>query len=177
MDMNNTLYCSSDGTDQVFKVPLSNGSRSIKDAAGNGIRGAQPQMLNSPNGIFVDIKLSLYVADCGNNRIQRFQFGQDKGITIPVNGTTGIIPLRCPNGITQDADCYLFVTDHSNHRIVGQGPTEFRCLVGCSEQTSVPSQLQSPRSLAFDSDGNIFVSDMDGGRIQQFLLTTNSCGK
>ncbi len=76
-----------------------------------------------------------------------------------------------------DADRYLFITDYNNHRIISTGPNGFRCSVGCFGYGSAANELYEPRSLSFDSSGNIFVTDTGNQRIQKFVLSTNSCCK
>jgi DNA-binding beta-propeller fold protein YncE len=126
----------------------------------------------------VDIKFNLYVADCGNNRIQLFQFDQLNGTTVPIIGTTETITLSCPTGLVLDGDGYLFITDYNNNRIVGSGTNGFRCIAGCTGSNgSASNQLYYPRGLSFDSYGNIYVVDGYNNRIQKFFLATNSCGK
>jgi hypothetical protein len=136
-------------------------------------------MLNYPQGIFVDINLDLYVADCRNNRIQLFQSEQLDAITVAGSGSLNTtISLNCPTGVVLDADGYLFIVDSGNNRIVGSGSDGFRCLVGCSNSTgSASNQLDGPRTLSFDSYGNMFVTDYGNNRIQKFSLLTNSYGK
>jgi DNA-binding beta-propeller fold protein YncE len=142
-------------------------------AAGNGSSGSESHMLSSPRGIYVNLYFNLYVADCGNNRIQLFPTGQLIGTTLTQN-----VPLNCPTGIVSDADDYLFIVDSNHHRIIEVRPNGFRCLLGCSGVAgSLPNQLNFPQSMAFDSYGNIFVSDRSNNRIQVFNLATNSCGK
>jgi hypothetical protein len=66
--------------------------------------------------------------------------------------------------------------DYGNDCIIGSGPNGFQCIAGCSgSYGSAPDQLHDPLNLAFDSYGNIFVTDSN--RIQKFILATNSCGK
>ncbi|CAF1654288.1 unnamed protein product, partial [Adineta ricciae] len=61
-------------------------------------------------------------------------------------------------------------------RIVGSGPLGFRCIVGCSGSSgSALNQLQGPRSLAFDTDGNLYVSDRENDRIMTYTLFNSSC--
>ncbi|CAF5174511.1 unnamed protein product, partial [Rotaria magnacalcarata] len=133
-------------------------------------------MLNSPDGIFVDSNLNLYVVDSGNNRIQKFKNGELNSTTVCGNGAPDTIELKSPTSLVLDAGGYLFVVDSDNHRIIGSGPTGFRCLVGCSGSSGLAfDQLSNPKSLAFDSYGNMFVTDMNNDRIQMFLLATNSC--
>ncbi len=178
IDTNSNLYCSMQNAHQVVKRPLSSSSiNNTLIAAGTGCSGSAPHMLFNPRGIFVDSSLGLYVADCGNNRIQYFKSGELNGVTVFGNRFTEDIKLNCPNGIVLDADGYIFIVDSNNHRIIGSGPDGFRCLVGCFGAGSTQDQLYYPQALSFDSYGNIFVADMGNARIQKFLLSTNSCGK
>jgi DNA-binding beta-propeller fold protein YncE len=147
-------------------------------AAGTGVAGSASNELFSPVGIFVDNNLDLYVADCGNNRVQLFESGESNGITVA--GSTSpnpTISLFCPTGVVLDADKYLFIVDAANHRVVASGPNGFRCLVGCYGQGSQSNQLSSPFSLSFDRSDNMFVTDQDNHRIQKFLYLKESCGK
>ena len=81
-------------------------------------------------------------------------------------------------GVMLDADGYLFIVDQGNNRIVGSGPLGFRCIVGCSGSSgSALNQLQGPRSLAFDTYGNLYVSDRENDRIMAYTLFNSSCGK
>ncbi len=178
VDIYENLYCSLGDLHQVIQK-LANGSiNATRIIAGNGTKGSTSNMLNSPRGIFLNTKLDLYVADCKNNRIQLFPFGQLNGITVASNNSMGNIALNCPTAIVLDADEYLFIADSNNHRIIGSGYNGLQCLVGCSGVNGSASyQLASPRRISFDSGGNIFIIDRSNRRIQKFLLATNSCGK
>ena len=163
IDIANNLYCSKEQEHQVIKLSINNDSISTDTIA----------LLNYPNGIFVDINFDLYVADSGNDRIQLFQYGDFKGITVAGNKALGTIGLNFPTGIVLDADGYLFIADTNNHRIIRSEPNGFRCLIGCSTYDSESDQLYKPRTLWFDSYGNMFVFNDINNRIQKFLLTTN----
>jgi hypothetical protein len=178
VDRNNTLYCSMTSRHTIIKRSFYLASNTTIIVAGNGSAGSVPSMLNSPQGIFLTITADLYVADCGNNRVQLFPFGQLNGVTVAGNGVSGTIALSCPAAIALDADGYLFIVDQNNHRVVGAGPTGFRCIVGCSAQSgSTLFQLQFPSYLAFDADGNLFVSDAGNSRVQKYILGSNACSK
>jgi hypothetical protein len=178
IDINNTLYCSMSGLHQVVTESLDSISNMITIVAGIGCAGATSYMLDSPQGIFVDINFDLYVADCNNDRIQLFKTDQLNATTIAGNGATNTTTLHCPTAIVLDAENYLFIADSHNNRIIGSGPNGFRCLVGCSRVVGSSSDtLNTPQSMAFDSYGNIFVTDLYNSRIQKFILTNNTLGK
>ncbi|CAF1127817.1 unnamed protein product [Adineta steineri] len=179
VDINNTLYCSMPERHQVAKRSLNDAEMASDSvAAGMSRPGSNSYLLNSPLGIFVDVNLDLYVADCKNHRVQLFQPGGSEGITVA--GSTSpnpTITLLCPSGIILDAEKYLFIADQNNNRIVGSDVNGFRCLVGCYEVGSQSNQLSRPSSFSFDHSGNIFVTDQNNHRIQKFQYIEESCGK
>jgi DNA-binding beta-propeller fold protein YncE len=133
-------------------------------------------MLFEPRGIFVNTNLDLYVADYANHRIQLFPPGQFNGLTVA--NTSNTITLNYPTGVVLDADNYLYIVDQDESRILGSGPNGLRCLVGCDTgRGSASNQLKSPQRLAFDSFGNIYVTDTYNYRIQKFVLSSNTCSK
>lgn len=177
VDITNTLYCSIRSNHYVVKKWLNDGKSTSAIIAGRDNAGSNSELLNSPRGIFVDINLDLYVADCGNNRVQLFKLGQIFASTVAGNGAPTTITLSCPTGVVLDGDKSLYIVDSQNHRIVGSSSNGFRCIIGCFGRGSQSNQLNNPSHMAFDSDGNIFVTDLDNKRIQKFPLATNSCSK
>ncbi|CAF4104041.1 unnamed protein product, partial [Adineta steineri] len=175
IDIGGNLYCSLKNLHQVVKLLLNNATTIPTIAAGNGSAGSLSNMLNSPQGIYVDSNSNLYIADSANNRIQFVQTGQLDGVTVVGNGSSGNITLNYPTGIVLDANGYLFIVDSYNHRIVASSYYGFRCIVGCSGGGSSASQLSFPQSLAFDSYGNMYVTDRNNSRVQQFTFQTSSC--
>jgi len=147
--------------------------------AGNGSHGSTSNMLNSPNGIFVDTNFDLYVADYENNRIQLFRLGQINGTTVAGDTSANLtISLYYPTNVILDGNKYLFITDSGNHRIIGSDENGFRCIVACSMSSgSTSNKFIYPRSIAFDSFGNLFVVDRNNHRIQKFCLSTNFCNR
>ena len=177
IDSNSTLYCSISSLHQVVKLSLKDSTNTPEIVAGGYSSGLNSYLLTSPRGIFVDLDFNLYVADCGNNRVQRFHPGQVNATTVAGNSPIENLPLDCPTAVVLDADDNLFIVDNGNHRIIEVTPNTSRCVVGCSGNGSSSSQLSHPTTLSFDSYGNIFVTDQDNDRIQKFSLATNSCGK
>ena len=177
VDIMNIIYCSMADNHQVIAKSLSNASSTSTIMAGIDCPGALSNMLYSPKGIFVDINFDLYVADCGNDRVQLFRSGQRNGTTLAGATAKGTITLNCPYDVVLDADNYLFIVDSNNHRIIGSGPDGFRCIIGCFGYGSALNQLYYPQSMAFDSYGNIFVIDTSNNRVQKFIVSRNSCSK
>lgn len=176
VDIKDDLYCSIRELHQVVAKLINSIADVFRIAAGIGCPGSASDMLHLPSGIFVNINFDLYIADCGNDRIQLFQSNPLNGTTVVGRGAVRTISLNCPTGVILDADNYLFIVDGGNHRIIGSGPTGFRCLIGCSGSSgSGSNQLNNPWSISFDSHSNIFVTDRNNHRIQKFILASNSC--
>ncbi|CAF1085187.1 unnamed protein product [Adineta steineri] len=146
VDINNTLYCSISEHNQVVKISLNDSVMSSNHVtAGTGIPGSASNQLRGPRGIFVDINLDLYVADCENHRVQLFQLGESNGITVAGRLTyPPTTSLDCPSGVALDADKHLFITDQNNHRIVCSSMNGFRCLFGCYGVGPQSNQLDIP---------------------------------
>ena len=179
VDIYNDFYCSTELPHIVTKKLMIDNANTTIFVAGSAIAsGLTSDWLFQPRGIFVNINLDLYVADCGNHRIQLFRSGERNGTTIAGQGAPGTITLDSPTGIVLDANDNIFIVEHRNHRVVRSTPGGFRCILGCTSTFGFGSnQLNYPHALSFDSNGNIFVADTFNNRIQKFLLATNSCGK
>ena len=177
-DLNSNIYCSFSASHVVLRRSLNMSYNAMVVVAGNGSAGSTSLMLNSPRGILITLSLSLYVADCGNNRVQLFPVGQLNGTTVAGSGASGTITLNCPVAITLDGYGYLYIVDQNNHRVVGATINGFRCVVGCAGSGgSAAFQLQLPRSLAFDTSGSLMVGDWGNGRIQEFTLAVKYCSE
>jgi hypothetical protein len=178
VDSASYLYCSSPLSHRVIKTSLNQPNNQTIIVAGTGCSGSAANMLSSPQGIFVTVNLDLYVADCGNNRVQRFDYGQLDAITVAGSGANGTITLQCPMSVIMDADGYLFISDRRNHRVVGSSELGFRCIVGCSGTSNfTSSHLSYPSAISFDSLGNLYVVDSGNNRIQKFSIVSSVCSR
>jgi hypothetical protein len=177
VDVMNNLYCAMVFKHQVVSTSLERRMNFWNTVAGTGVVGTTANTLYRPSGLYVDQNLDLYVADCGNDRVQRFRSGQLNGTTVAGVTAPGTLTLNCPTGVNLDADGYMFIVDCYNHRVVRSGPNGFICLFGCGGSAGTSAtQLYYPVTLSFDTYGNIFIVDHYNYRIQRFTLLFNGCG-
>lgn len=149
-DANNSIYCSLYRENRVAKISLYSNVYKLETVAGNGSLGSTSSTLSQPNGIFVDINFHLYVADCLNNRVQLFKFGNLNGTTVAGTGARSTITLLRPTVVFMDADGYLFIVDRAGRRIVGSRSTGFYCIIGCSDGSeAITHQLYNVRAARF----------------------------
>ena len=86
----------------------------------NGLASNTSDGFSTPRYFAMDPMGNMYIADCGNHRIQFYSVGQTSGLTIA--GTTGVrgnntALLNSPLGIGLDSQLNLYVSDVGNHRV------------------------------------------------------------
>jgi hypothetical protein len=177
VDTANYLYCSMADLHQVLSTSLDTRVNMWNTVAGNPSAGSTPTALNNPHGIFITANFDMYVADCGNDRIQKFRLGNLNGTTVVASTVPNTFSLDCPRDIILDADGYMFISDSHNHRIIGSGPYGFRCIFSCNGYGGSVSQLYYPRAISFDNLGNIFIVDHSNSRLQKVSFIASSCSK
>lgn len=148
----------------------------IATIAGTGVAGfrgdgglAMTAQVAYPAGLALDRSGALYVADSGNQRIRKIIPG---GIIATVAGGSQNMPLLTPVAVVVDNFGDLFAADTSGvlHEATPSGA--WLAVAG----TGVPgfsgdggpaakAQVTTPRDLAFDLLGNLYVAD--GIRIRQ----------
>jgi DNA-binding beta-propeller fold protein YncE len=125
---------------------------------GQGSAGGQMRL---PRGLAVGAGV-VYVADTGNNRIQKFT--SDGALLRVWTEATGADPagFSSPDGLALGVDGSLYVADVINDRILrldGNGD-----LVAEYGRGS----LRRPHSVAVDADGNLYVADTDNHMVKKF---------
>jgi uncharacterized protein (TIGR03437 family) len=172
---------------------LAQPGRQFSAPLGIGLKG-----LNSPLGMAVDPTTgNLYVADSNNNRVVRFPnpfanparvepdavYGQP-GFNVTSAGVSSST-LNKPRAVAFDSKGNLWVADTGNHRIVrfsaalldSASPPAADAVIGQPDFFSnrpnaggpvSASGFDTPAGLAFDSQDNLYVADLNNTRVLKF---------
>ncbi|CAF1690413.1 unnamed protein product, partial [Adineta ricciae] len=92
-----------------------------KSVAGGNGRGTQLNQLNSPCGIFVDKNQNIFIADCSNHRIVKWNLNESEGTVVVGENGKGerIDQLYWPTDmIADDKNNSLIIVDWGNNRVV-----------------------------------------------------------
>jgi tripartite motif-containing protein 71 len=126
----------------------------------------------SSHGVAVDSSGNVYVADGGNNRIQKFD---SNGTFLTKWGLygSGDGQFKIPRYIAVDSSGNVYVVDVDNHRIQkfdsnGNFITKWVYYFGGDEKNT------DPRGIAVDSSGNVYVVDFNLESILKFESNGNS---
>jgi RHS repeat-associated protein len=154
VDLAGNLYIADQGNNRIQQVSAATGDISTIAGSATGTDGdtttpgpATSALLSAPDGVAVDAKGDVYIADSGNNRVEEIfaSGGQSWGQTM----TAG--------------DIYTVAGSATGTSgLSGDGGLAASAL------------LDSPQSLAFSSAGNLYIGDTYNCRVQEIPATTGS---
>lgn len=173
--------------------PTSTSVTTIAGLAGNpgfadGV--ASEARFQNPAGVAVGADDSIYIADAGNNRIRSVRLQPDLSgnpqwvvSTLAGSGTAGFADgpaasakFNNPQAVSVDVGGVVYVADTANHRIrqialdgtvstiAGDGTA------GLTDGVVTQARFNSPRGLAVDQNGNIYVADTGNAAVR--LITS-----
>lgn len=196
VDIHGNLFIADTGNARIRKVDTSTGI--ITTVAGGGTvdagsdgGAATSAKLVSPAGLAVDGSGNLFFSDAGANRVRRVDSG---GIITTLAGT-GVAGfggdggssvaalLNSPAGIALDSSGNLYIADNGNSRVrrvaqgaittvAGNGQSGFSGDFG----PATSAALASPRGVAVDSAGNLWIADEANNRIRMVSSTSRNIG-
>lgn len=129
---------------------------------------------NSPGGITMDSNGNLYVADMSNNAIR--QVTTAGVVTTLVGSNTQSAILGIPWGLSIDSSGNLFITDSAGRLLELNNKGIIYPLAGISgtysfaNGTNTNALFNSPRGVAVDASGNIYVADYYNNEIRKVTL-------
>jgi|GEM_PF-3918384 len=153
--------------------------------------GMSDATLSAPRGLALDGLGNLYVADSANHRVlvfsPPFSSGMSAALVIGTSGVSGADAqsFNSPSDVAVSSAGGLFVADYNNHRVLGfTAPltTDLAAdlVIGQPDFTSnaanqgalapFAASLASPRGLALDGLGNLYVADNANHRVLLFQV-------
>lgn len=143
----------------------------------DGLGGAA--LFDSPQGITVGADGNIYVADSFNSAIRKVTTAGDV-TTLSGNGEIGYVdgPIAtaqfyAPQSLVTDASNNIYVADYGNNIIRKITPAGVVSTfagsgdAGYTDGTGNKATFNSPRGLAIDGSGNIFVADLGNNLIRK----------
>jgi sugar lactone lactonase YvrE len=151
--------------------------------------GSGAGQVRNPNGLAIDCRMNLYVADTGNNRILVIATADSTMIagtgTVVANSGTGLNPAQvtAPQGVAVDHTGKLYIADTGNNRVLTMtsAPTPGAATALCTLGPAL-GQVRSPEGVTiaaftagpFVGGLSLLVSDTANNRIQGRVLPAGS---
>lgn len=179
---------------------IAEGQTTITGVAGTGTQGfagdgASPTSaeLNMPGGIWLDALGNMLISDTGNGRVRQVTIGATPTISTVAGGGSGgdgglptQATLALPWGVAEDSAGNLYIVDQANNRIrkitnpgaanaiistvAGNGSVGYSGDGG----PATGATLDAPSSIAFDSNGNLYIADSNNLVIREVNMTTGN---
>ena len=132
-----------------------------------GKEGKAYNELDQPRGLaFDETNRLIYIADCGNSRIQVVSFA---GKFLKRFGQ-GILKLPWGIAVTEDN---VFVTDYDLHALLQFSKKDYKLVRRTGTQGGEEGQLYYPGGLCTDYNGDVYVADYGNHRVSVFSKHLN----
>jgi sugar lactone lactonase YvrE len=185
VDANGNVYVVDGSNHNIRKITPAG---VVTTLAGSGVTGSAngtgaAASFNYPSGVAVDSLGNVYVADTLNQLIRKITPAgvvstlAGSGVTGSANGTGAAASFRYPDGVAVDSSGNVYVADTDNQLIRKITPAGVVTTLagidyvrGSADGTGTAASFRYPYGVAFDSVGNIFVSDKFGHLIRKITF-------
>jgi sugar lactone lactonase YvrE len=184
VDSNGNLYVADTGNDLIRKITSAGIVTTLAGDAGTGgsVNGTGADAeFSQPFGVAVDSSGNVYVADFGNDMIRKITSG---GVTTTVAGVadapgstdgTGTSALfNQPIALVLDSSGNIYVADSGNNtirKITSAGAVTTLAgspgVSGFADGTGSAALFHSPRGIAIDGSGNLYVTDGQSSTVRR----------
>ena len=190
VDASGNVYVADAGNHTIRKITFAGVVTTLAGSAGqpgNADGTGADARFSSPQGVAVDARGNVYVADSKNNSIRRITaFGAvttlaGAGIPGCADGTGIEARFFSPTRVALDRNGTLYVTDSGNHVIrkvsaSGVATTLAGALVrqprggaigGYADGTGDAARFNCPEAIVVDASGDLFIADSGNKRIRK----------
>jgi serine/threonine-protein kinase len=199
VDTSGAVYVADQGNNKIRLIypnrtvfTLAGGS-TTGNANGNTNGDGTAALFNWPSGVALDNSGTLFVADYFNNKI-RLIYPNRTVFTLAGGSTSGVLSggingvgsaalFSGPRGIAVDALGSVYVADTNNHKIrliypnrtviTLAGGSSSGVLFGSINGVGSAALFKSPRGVAVDASGAVYVTDTDNHKVR--LIYPFSC--
>lgn len=169
---------------QKFPAGSTAGTNAMTVAGGNG-SGSAANQLYLPANITLSSSGDLYIADQGNNRVQKFPAGSTSatnGVTVAGGNGRGSAAnqLNYPSRVRFDQAGDMYVGDLYNQRVqrFAAGSTSASSgvtVAGGYGQGTAADQMNGAADILFvEANGGIYVADQRNNRVQRWSIGIDS---
>lgn len=194
-DAAGNFYIADTKNNKIRKVDKTTGI--VTTVAGTGAAGSSGDgglavnaRLDSPEGVTVAQAGNIYIADTGNCRIRKVDAATSVITTYAGTGACGFDGdgalatsrrVNDPRDVLVDPSGNVYIADTSNCRIRKVDAatliiTTFggtgTCGLSGDGGLATNARFSSPRGLAFDASGNLYIADRDNNRIRKIDMIT-----
>jgi uncharacterized protein (TIGR03437 family) len=193
IDKSGTFYIADTNNNRIRKVTPDG---IIQTFAGPGVAGVvgdggppASARINSPYGVAVDGSGNVFIAETANNRVRLVYNGVIQTI-VGINNAGGFsgdggFPLNAllstPWALVLDGKGNLYIDDAGNNRVRKVTPTSSKDLAIAYYSGTIttvagggPSALNvlsTPRGVAIDAAGNLYIADTENSRVLKFTTS------
>ena len=189
-DSQGDMYLSDSSNHKIKKIDMDSGTVTTFAGSSQGFNDAQgtAAQFDFPSGLVFDNDDNLYVADSGNRRIRKIDTSANVTTVAAHDGASSVLEGAAFSTIIGselgDLEIYegeVYFADTSNNviRKLNLENATIARVAGTSSNGDLTgdalstAEFSSPRGIAIDSSGNIYISDDSTNKLYFLDITTN----